>query len=357
MDLARSERGGAPVDGARDERSATAVRPRGGARHARVLVTGGTGFLGLHVVRRLQAEGRFVRVLARDTSAASLPAGVEVARGDLRDARSVHAACVGVDAVVHSGALSQPWGRALDFDAVNVAGTRHVIEGCASAGVRRLVHVSSPSVVFTGDDQRDVRDDAPFATRCLSEYSRSKQRAEELVRESRVPFVVLRPKALFGPGDRSLLPRLTALAGERRLAQIGNGANEVDLTYVDNAVDAIVAAIDSERAVGRTYHVTNGEHPRLWDVIRDLLSGLGYDARLRRVPYRAAWSAAAGLELCARLFGGEPRFTRYTVAILARTQTYDVRGAMRDLDWKPRVPLAEGLARTVADWRSGGARA
>jgi nucleoside-diphosphate-sugar epimerase len=295
-----------------------------------------------------------VRVLARGPVVETLPADVELARGDLRDANAVHAACAGVDAVIHAGALSQPWGRPEDFEAVNVAGTQNVLDACRAAGVRRLVHISSPSVAFTGSDQREIGDDVPFAARCLSVYSRTKQAAESLVARSGVPSVVLRPKALFGPGDRTLLPRLVALAESGRLVQIGDGSNEVDLTYVDNAVDAIVAALASERALGRTYHVTNGEHARLWDVIRELIAGLGFDPHLRIVPYRAAWTIAAGLELRARLFGGEPRLTRYTVAILARTQTYDIRGAQRDLSYVPRVSLAEGLERTITAWRAEG---
>lgn len=325
--------------------------------NAPVLVTGGTGFLGRHVVAGLLRQGRRVRVLARAEPAEPLPAGVELARGDLRDAAAVRTACDGVDAVVHAGALSQPWGRAAEFEAVNVHGTAHVLAGCRAAGVRRLVHVSSPSVAFTGRDQREIPDDAPFAPRCLCDYSRTKRAAEELVARSGVPTVVLRPKALFGPGDRTLLPRLVALAKARALRVIGDGANEVDLTYVENAVDAILAALDSERALGRTFHVTNGEHVRLWDIVRTLLRGLALDAELRHVPFRVAWTLAAALELRARVFGGEPRLTRYTVCVLARTQTYDIRGAREALGYVPRVSVAEGVERTLAAWRAEVARA
>jgi 2-alkyl-3-oxoalkanoate reductase len=319
---------------------------------ARVLVTGGTGFLGRYVVQKLRERRCRVRVLARGSKPKTAFDDVELARGDLRDAHAVRSACDGVDAVVHAGALSQPWGRAAEFEAINVAGTRNVLDACRAAGVQRLVHVSSPSVAFTGDDQHELGDDVPFAARCLSTYSRTKQAAELLVASSNVPAVIVRPKALFGPGDRSLLPRLVGLARSRRLVQIGDGTNEVDLTYVENASDAIVAALSSERALGRTYHVTNGEHVRVWDAIRALVRGLGFDAELRRVPYRAAWTFAAGLELRARLFGGEPRLTRYTVAVLARTQTYDIRGARRDLGYVPRISVAEGIARTLRAWRT-----
>lgn len=333
------------------------MRAAANSASARVLVTGGTGFLGRHVVAGLVRQGRRVSVLARAEPAEPLPPGVEIARGDLRDADAVRAACARVDAVVHAGALSQPWGDAAEFRAVNVAGTAHVLAGCRAAGVRRLVHISSPSVAFTGRDQREIPDDAPFAAHSLCEYSRTKRAAEELVARSGVPAVVLRPKALFGPGDRTLLPRLVALAEQRQLRVVGDGANEVDLTYVENAADAICSALDSERALGRTFHVTNGEHVRLWDVVRTLLRGLDLDPELGRVPFRVAWTFAAALELRARVFGGEPRLTRYTVSVLARTQTYDIRGARAALGYAPRISVDEGVQRTLAAWRAEVARA
>ena len=305
----------------------------------RVLVTGGTGFLGAHVVRALTGAGHELRVFAR-----TAPQG-----GDLRDPAAVLAACAGIEAVVHAGALSAAWGKASEFHAVNVAGTENVLAACRAQGVRRLVHVSSPSVIFDGHDQHALTEQAPYAQRFLSVYSLTKKLAEERVHAGGVPFVILRPKALFGPGDRTLLPRLVELARARKLAQIGDGRNAVDLTYVENAVDAILAALQSERALGRTYHVTNGEHILLWDTIRAILRALGLAPELRHVSLPVASMLARALELRARVFGGEPRLTRYTVAILARTQTYNIRAAREDLGYRPRVSVAEGLKRTLAE--------
>lgn len=327
----------------------------------RVLVTGGTGFLGAHVVRALLDVGHIVRVLARDPARAPFVPSergvVECMRGDLRDAPSVHAAAVGVDALVHAGALSAAWGAAREFHATNVTGTEHVLAACRAHGVRRLVHISSPSVVFNGRDQHGLTEAAPYAQRFLAVYSLTKKLAEERVRCAGVPFVILRPKALFGPGDRSLLPKLIELARARRLVQIGDGDNQVDLTFVSNAVDAVLAALESDRALGRTYHVTNGEHVRLWDTIREVLRACELDPRLRSVPFGAAWTLARALEWRARVFGGEPRLSRYTVAILARTQTYDIRAAREDLGYRPRVTIAEGLERTLSGLREGASRA
>jgi nucleoside-diphosphate-sugar epimerase len=315
----------------------------------RILVTGATGFVGRHLVRALLRRDHAVRAFGRDPQACAglKDEGAEVLRGDLRDAEAVDAACDGAEAVYHVGALSAPWGKLADFCAINVNGTRHVLAGCQAHGVRRLIHISSPSVVFSGRDVINSTESASCPRRFLCDYSWSKKLAEDLVRGSGVPAVIVRPKAVFGPGDTSLLPRLVDRARAGRLPQVGSGDNLIDLTYVDNVVEALVLALTADAAPGRTYTVTNGEPVRLWDTVRQVLGRLGIAPKLRRVPYRLAYMIAAGLEWKARLFGGEPALTRYLAAILGRTQTYDITAARRDLGYRPVVSVAAGLERTL----------
>lgn len=317
-----------------------------------ILVTGGTGFLGRHLARALLARGERVHLMGRDFGAAAelVAAGAVPVRADLRDREAVVAACAGVDAVVHSGALSAPWGPRAEFHDVNVGGTEAVIEGCRRHGVGRLVHVSSPSVVFDGRDQVGLTEAAPYPRRLVSVYSLTKKLAEDRVNAARdVPSVILRPKAIFGPGDRALLPRLVAAARAGRLPQVGGGRNLVDLTYVGNVADSIILALDAPDAVGRTYHITNDEHVPLWDAIRGVLARLGVPARLRPVPLPVVLAAAALMEARAAITGKEPTLTRYSAQILARTQTYDITAAKRDLGYRPRVSVAEGIELTLAD--------
>jgi nucleoside-diphosphate-sugar epimerase len=314
----------------------------------RILVTGGTGFVGRRLAEALLASGHAVRVLGRNEAACRdlAAAGAEVVRGDLRDAAAVTAACHGCAAVYHVGALSAPWGRSADFHAVN--------------GVARLVYVSSPSVTFDGRDQVNATEAVPYPARFLSVYSLTKKLGEDLVNAAHsggLATVIVRPKAVFGPGDTTLLPRLVAAARRGRLPQIGDGHNRVDLTYVDNVVHALALCLDCPAAVGKTYTITNGESVRLWEVVATVLRRLGVAARLRPLPLGLVSALAAGLELRARLLGGEPVLTRYTVAILGRTQTYDITAARRDLGYEPPVPVAEGIERTLAAWPTGGTHA
>jgi nucleoside-diphosphate-sugar epimerase len=315
-----------------------------------VLVTGATGFLGGHLARNLAANGFTIRALGRNPAAIEELSrrGIETRQVDLRDRDAIDAACAGIDVAVHAGALSAPWGRRSEFFDINVSGTKHVIDGCLRHGVSRLVHVSSPSVIFDGKDVVDGTEDAPFPRRFLSLYSLTKKLAEDAVRgAAALETVIIRPKAIFGPGDTALLPRLLAAGRAGRLPQIGDGTNLVDLTYVDNVVHALRLAVTQPDAANRTFTITNGQPVVLWDVIRRMLAAAGCSIG-RRIPYPVAYAAAALMEARARLTGNEPLLTRYSVAILARTQTYSIDAARRWLGYEPIVTIEDALDRTLS---------
>lgn len=318
----------------------------------KILITGGTGPLGARLARHLLTHGHHVVILGRNLAPVTdlIQAGATPIQADLRDRDAIVRACAGHEAVVHAGALSAAWGRRQDFFAINVDGTQAVIDGCLTYGVRRLVYVSSPSVVFDGRDVVNGREDMPYAQRHLSTYSLTKKIGEDLVKANRprLETVILRPKAIFGPGDRTLVPRLVDAARRGRLVIPGDGANRVDLTYVDNVIHALALTLDAPRAIGGIYTITNGEHPRLWDIIHQVLAAQGLSTQLRRIPVRLALAAAQAQEWRAALTGHAPTLTRYSVLLLARTQTYDITAAQRDLGYQPQVSLAEGVIRTLA---------
>lgn len=321
-----------------------------------ILVTGGTGFLGRHLAKGLLARGHRVRLMGRNFAGVQdlLHSGAAPLRADLRDRESVIAACRGAEAVFHVGALSAPWGPGRVFHDINVGGTEAVLAGCREHGARRVVYVSSPSVVFDGRDHIMLREDAPYPRRFASVYSLTKKLGEDLVnaenRRGQLETVILRPKAMFGPGDQSLLPRLVEVARRKRLPQIGDGRNLVDLTYVENVTQALILSLDSPAAPGKTYTITNGEHVPLWPTVRMVLRRTGLPDDLRPLPLPVALALARLMEIGAALRRKEPLLTTYTVGILARTQTYDISAARRDLGYNPTVSVAEGIERTLGDF-------
>lgn len=324
---------------------------------APVLVTGATGFLGGAVARRLAADGRAVVGTGRDAAAgAALERdGVSFRRLDLADAEAVREAVRGCDAVVHSAALAAPWGRAADFWAGNVVGTAAVVAACLDAGVRRLVHVSTPSVCFGAESRLGVRETDPLPAVPLTAYAASKRIAEGLVAAAvadGLDAVVVRPRAVYGPGDRVVLPRLVAALRAGRLPVIGDGRNVASVTYVGNAVDAILACLDGPPEIaGRLYHIADADPVFVWEMIDRLASLLGLPPPVRRVPLGRALRIAAVLEWTYRRLGvrGEPPLTRYGVSVLGHSQTLDVSAARRDLGFDPPPSVERGLREFVGE--------
>lgn len=323
----------------------------------RILVTGATGFLGRATALRLHADGHQVTALGRNRAVGEALAalGPAFVAADLADAEAIAQACRHQDAVVHSGAISSIWGPYEDFHRTNVLGTRHVVAGCQSHGVKRLVNISSPTVYFDFTDRYNLREDAPLPRRGVNAYAVTKLLAEaEVAAGARqgLETVNLRPRGIFGPGDTAILPRLIRANERGLLPLIGREDPTLDLTYVDNVVDAIVTALTAPDAVGRTYNLTNGTPIKLWQTLDRIFTLLEVPMHGKRMSYRGAYAAAWAMELAARATSGrEPVLTRYTVGVLSKSMTLDIGAARRDLDYAPRIDMEAGMARFVAWWR------
>jgi nucleoside-diphosphate-sugar epimerase len=293
------------------------------------LVTGASGFVGSRLVQRLRAAGRPVRALSRSAMPALADAGAEVVRADVTDADAVARACRGAETVYHVAAKVGIWGRAADFERTNIDGTRLVIDACRSAGVRRLVFTSSPSVVFNDADLAGADESLPLGTTFPADYPRTKAAAEALA------------LAASDPG---------------RLRIVGPGTNKVDLTHIDNVVDAHVLAETAlarpdSPAAGRAYFVTNGEPVLLWPWINDILARLDVPPLAKRLSLARARRIGAVCEALWRILplGGEPPMTRFLAAELAKDHWFDISAARRDLGYQPRVSMAAGVA-TLVPW-------
>ena len=210
------------------------------------MVTGATGFLGRTTCHALQAAGYSVRATGRNArvGAQLSAAGVPFVAADITQVAQLTALCEGAQAVVHTAALCSPWGSYAAHHAVNVLGTEAVLQACDRAAVPRLVHVSTPSIYFRLRDQFAIDERAPLPKPYVNAYTRTKLLAEQRVAAAPLDCIVLRPKAIFGPGDTTLMPRLARVA--ERLGSVplfARGDVWIDLTYVDNVAHAIALAL------------------------------------------------------------------------------------------------------------------
>ncbi|GED29375.1 NAD-dependent epimerase/dehydratase family protein [Brevibacillus centrosporus] len=326
----------------------------------RVLVTGGTGFLGQKLATRLQDNGHLVTVIGRNEIAGRYltDRGIAFVQADITDREAIRHACKGQEIVFHAAAFSSPWGKYTDMYATNVEGTIHTIEGCKAHGVERLVHVSTPSIYFDFEDRLDIKESAPLPRRFANSYAQTKYLAEleiEKAFQGGLATITIRPRGLFGPGDNAVLPRLIRANEEKFVPLVNGGKATIDLTYVENVVDALLLCMDSPtRTLGRAFNITNGEPVTMIDVLREVFQRLGMPLRAKQISYREAYAAAWMLELASKTVLGyrEPVLTRYSVGVLAKSQTLDISRAKDELGYQPRVSMQEGIELFTKWWRT-----
>jgi len=325
----------------------------------RVLVTGGGGFLGQAVVRRLLSRGDAVRVLNRSHYPELAASGVECRRGDLADAETVRSACRGCHAVVHAGAKAGPGLYWPDFERANVVGTRNVLAACRAEAVELLVYTSSPSVVHAGGDIEGGDESLPYPAHFSAPYPASKAQAERLVlaaNSSALKTVALRPHLIWGPRDNHLLPRLIERNRAGRL-RLPAPEKRIDTVYIDNAADAHVLALEdlaaTPRSAGKAYFISNGEPLPTAEIMRRLLESVGETPRIGSVALPIARSAAAVIETFWRglRLKSDPPVSRFTIEHLSTAHWFDISAARRDLGYRPRVTIEEGLSHLAAAWR------
>jgi 2-alkyl-3-oxoalkanoate reductase len=313
----------------------------------RSLVTGSSGFIGGHLFERFRAIGWDVTGIGRRPLATDgyVAHDLTAPLGELPGAP--------FDVVIHAAARSSPWGSRREFERQNVEATRNVLDHCRAHGRPRLVFISSSSVYYRTGHQLGITEETPVAEKAVNHYAATKQQAEALVRGYEGEWVIVRPRAVFGPGDTVLLPRIleAARAGRLPLLIAKDGPVVGDLIYIDNLVDAIVEAATNAGVRG-CVNVTNNEPVAIQDFLLELFRRLEIPPPSRRVPVGMAMAAATALELfhAALRPRVEPKITRFGIHVFAWSKTFDV-GKMLAILGPPRVSLVEGLSRTVAALR------
>ncbi|MGZ5337233.1 MAG: NAD-dependent epimerase/dehydratase family protein [Solirubrobacterales bacterium] len=311
----------------------------------RAAVTGGAGFIGAAVSRRLVAEGCAVTGLEVDPALAPRveETGASFAHADITDRAALDRALEGVQLVVHTAAYVREWGEMAEFMRVNVGGTANLMDAAASAAVGRVVHLSS--VVVYGYDDDGEQDESAHRRNCGVPYVDTKSASDRLA--CRRGGIVVRPGDVYGPGSIPWVVRPAALLRSGQMALPGRGEGTMLPAYIDDLVEAIVLALRRGEP-GRAYTVWDGEPVSFRDYFERLAEATGGKAP-RRLPRPLLTAIAGAAEVVAKARGTPPAFGRHGITLVDRNGTASNRRAREELGWEPQVGLDEGLRRS-AEW-------
>ena len=312
-------------------------------------VTGGSGFIGGRLIRRLRDEGWDVRALARSSRSADAvrELGAEPVQGDISEPGAMRSGADDCEYAFHAAAHVGDWGTRAEFERDNVEGTRNALAACREAGVRRFVHVGTEAALLAGQPLVNVDEDAPLRPDSPALYPSTKAKAEHAVRDAGAggfETVVIRPRFVWGPGDTTVLPSiLDAVRGEQ-FRWIGGGHHRTSTTHVDNAVEGLWLGATRGRA-GGVYFVTDGEPVEFRSFVSDLLRTAGVEPPSGELPAPLARAGATAAEAAWHLLPlkGAPPVTRFSVWIASLECTIDITRAREELGYVPVVSRAEGL--------------
>ncbi|MBU1341236.1 MAG: NAD-dependent epimerase/dehydratase family protein [Proteobacteria bacterium] len=323
-----------------------------------VLVTGGGGFLGKAIVKKLVKKNISVTSFSRNFYPNLETMGVSQIQGDLADINALVKAFKQIDVVYHVAAKPGMWGPYQEFYRVNVTGTQNVISACLQNNVKQLIYTSSPSVVFDETDKENIDESAPYSKNYLAAYPETKALAEKFVRSAArngLNTIIIRPHMIWGPEDNHLVPRIIKRASN--LKRVGLKDCLVDTIYVDNAADAHLLAsqklFENPLLSGNIYFVSQDDPVNPWEMINAFLDAAGKPPIKGHISAKTAYVAGAVFEFIYKLFNirRDPPMTRFVAVELATSHWFNISKAKKDLGYYPKISTQEGLKR-LKQWFS-----
>jgi nucleoside-diphosphate-sugar epimerase len=330
------------------------------------LVTGGTGFIGTHLVKALLKDNRAVRVLAlentpekieRETEATLREMGAQIIHGDLYDRESLIPAVENVDVVYHLGSVSRPKRIPLgEYYDVNILGTRNLLQSIAQNNLKRFIHVSTVSVLGLSPDGKPIaEDDYQYSS---LEYGTTKRESEQIAiifgYRHKVPVVVIRPSLVYGPG--SLVRKIMFSCVKYGIFPLfSQGKAEMEFLYVENLIQALLLAEKKEEAIGETFNITDGCSYKISLVIETMAKALNVNCKGRPMPIALGVLAGIVIETLGKIIGFHPPFSRSAVDWMSKNRNvYSCEKAKLILGYNPSIDLPEGIRRTVSWYKERG---
>lgn len=318
----------------------------------KILVTGGTGFIGGHLCRRLVQDGHSVRALVRNSNGSKelRDLGIDIAIGDLKDYDSLVKAVKGVDIVYSFAAIfRQENVSRKDFWATNVQGTKNLLDAAVEAGVPRLAHCSSTGVYGYFDDP-PATEETPYNLIEGDVYIETKFAGEELVRqydaEGLISTTVFNITGVYGPHDTRFLKLFKSIY-KGVFHMIGSGENRVQMIYIDDLIDGILLCGTHEKSAGNNYILTGNSPVTLNNLVGDISEAFGKQPPRLHIPYKLVYYAGILCERICKPLGIPPPIYKRRVAFFNMDKAFDISKAKRELGFQPKIDLPSGIRKTI----------
>ncbi len=320
-----------------------------------MLITGATGLVGSHVAEQACSKGVRVRALCRSDSDTELLRqwGLEVVDGDLNDATSLQAACAGATVIIHCAAKVGDWGPTQAYRQINVEGTRLLLEAALATGsLKRWVQISSLGV-YSGGDHYGTDETTPPNTVGIDGYTLTKVESEQLVcryvADHQLPAVVLRPGFIYGPRDRTVMPRLLDKLRSKQFAYLGNHDKLMNNTFVGNLCEAIWLAIENDSAVGEVFNIRDPRAVTKKEFVDTICDAAGIDHPTKVVPLHIAKVLSWVMEKTWKLLGRQsaPLVNSARIKFLGLNLDFDIEKANLKLGYDPKTDFREAMPKTV----------
>lgn len=322
----------------------------------KVLVTGGTGFIGRHLVKALLAKGSAVRILSRKRDDIRLfkDTGIEWVCGDLTVKDSLQEIARDVDVVFHLAAQMGTWGLdSKHFDNVNVQGTQNILEACVDKGVKQFILASTPGVQGKGDPH--ANETLPFKP--PYDYERTKCEAEKLVikfnRNCDLHVTIIRPDFVYGPGDLRRLSLYRAIK-QKKFYIVGSGKSILHPTYVEDLIQGFGLVMNNQVAFGEVYNIAGPHQITVEDYVRIISKALDVPVPLVKIPKPLALAMAMVFEIISKVSGNEPYISRSRIEFLTQSHGLDIDKARTQLGYVPKYDFEEGIRLAISWYRNQG---
>lgn len=307
-----------------------------------VLITGATGFLGSKVTEALCEQPDIKKIIASGRTIKKdkhvVHPKVEYQLGDLSDSFFAKSLFREIDVIINCASLCALWGKYEEFYQSNVVSQQNLVSSAKENGIKRFIYISSPSIYVTGKDRTDIKESDPIPGKQLNHYATTKLEAEKLLQKSNIPYIILRPRAIIGAGDTTIMPRVIASQRKNKLRIIGDGKNLGDVTSLKNVIHAIILAMNAPSAAwGEAYNITNDNRDKMWDIISYTFEKMGLSPLNKHISYNKAYFIALTIEVFAKLIRQkkEPTFHTFMVVSMANSFTLNIEKAKEKLGYTP----------------------